>query len=216
MTIYSKRNYRKIYEKHYGPIPKDDTGRSYDIHHIDGDHNNCSPENLKAVTVQEHYDIHYSQGDWRACNLIALRLGLDSETISELSRKAQQKLVELGNHHFLTPDFSKNIQLNRVKNGTHHFLHGDIQRKNCNERVKNGTHPWLNKEAASKNNKIRVENGTHHLLGRNHYDKMIANGTHSFQTGGNPNDIEVSCIFCHKTVAKPSFIRWHGDKCKKR
>ena len=29
-------NYRKIYEKVYGPIPREDNGRSFEIHHIDG------------------------------------------------------------------------------------------------------------------------------------------------------------------------------------
>jgi hypothetical protein len=28
--------YRKVWEKINGPIPKDDLGRSYEIHHIDG------------------------------------------------------------------------------------------------------------------------------------------------------------------------------------
>ena len=55
-----KVNYRKIYEDHYGQIPLDEEGRSYDIHHIDGNHNNNDISNLKAVTIQEHYDIHYA------------------------------------------------------------------------------------------------------------------------------------------------------------
>lgn len=61
MTIYSSTNYRKIYEQHYGPIPKDSDGRTYEIHHIDGDHSNNDPSNLKCVSIQEHYDIHHSQ-----------------------------------------------------------------------------------------------------------------------------------------------------------
>ena len=52
MTIYySKRSYRRIYEKHHGKIPKDSDGRSYEIHHIDGDHNNCDISNLKLVST---------------------------------------------------------------------------------------------------------------------------------------------------------------------
>ena len=61
MTIYTGKNYRKIYKQYYGPIPKDEFGRRYDIHHIDGNHDNCDASNLKAVTIQEHYDIHYQQ-----------------------------------------------------------------------------------------------------------------------------------------------------------
>ena len=70
MCIYcNTTNYRKIYENHYGPIPKEENGRSYEIHHLDGNHHNNDPKNLKAVRIQEHYDIHYSQGDWSACLL---------------------------------------------------------------------------------------------------------------------------------------------------
>jgi len=34
MRIYSHKFYRKIYEQHYGPIPVDSDGRTYEIHHI--------------------------------------------------------------------------------------------------------------------------------------------------------------------------------------
>lgn len=43
MTIY-----RKIYENHFGPIPKDKDGRSYEIHHIDGNRKNNEISNLKC------------------------------------------------------------------------------------------------------------------------------------------------------------------------
>jgi N-acetylglutamate synthase/N-acetylornithine aminotransferase len=68
MCIYcNTTNYRKIYENHHGPILKDEEGRTYEIHHIDGDHSNNDPVNLTALTLQEHYNIHYSQGDYYAC-----------------------------------------------------------------------------------------------------------------------------------------------------
>ena len=80
MNIYT--NHRKVYKDHYGKIPKDSNGRSYDIHHIDGDHTNNDPANLKAVTIQEHYDIHYVQGDYSACFKMAWRMSM---TPAELS-----------------------------------------------------------------------------------------------------------------------------------
>jgi hypothetical protein len=64
MSTYSRVNYRKIYEKHFGSIPKEPSGRSYEIHHKDRDHVNNDPSNLIAVTLQEHYDLHYAQGDF--------------------------------------------------------------------------------------------------------------------------------------------------------
>ena len=69
MTIY-----RKIYKRHYGPIPKDNQGRTYDIHHKDGNRSNNSIDNLVALSIQEHYDIHYSQGEYGACYAISVRM----------------------------------------------------------------------------------------------------------------------------------------------
>lgn len=124
MNIYSKRTssniYRKIYKQHHGPIPKESNGRSYEIHHIDGDHSNNDPTNLKAVTIQEHYDIHYSQGDYQACSLMALqRMNKSSSEISDLNRKAQIKLIEEGKHHFIGDNHPSKI---RSSNGTHFFF----------------------------------------------------------------------------------------------
>jgi hypothetical protein len=69
-------NYRKLYESVFGKIPKDDLGRSYEVHHIDGNHNNNSIENLLCVSIEEHYNIHLTQGDFNAANLIATRINL--------------------------------------------------------------------------------------------------------------------------------------------
>ena len=69
MTIY-----RKIYEQNFGPIPKDENGRSFEIHHIDGNHKNNHISNLMCVSIDQHYDIHISQNDWWAALMIAKRM----------------------------------------------------------------------------------------------------------------------------------------------
>jgi hypothetical protein len=69
-------NYRKIYIDHYGEIPKDELGRSYDIHHIDGNRSNNDINNLKAVSLLEHWEIHIRQKEFDAANLIAERIGI--------------------------------------------------------------------------------------------------------------------------------------------
>jgi hypothetical protein len=74
--------YRKIWKDFYGDIPKDKNGRSMEIHHINGNHNDNHIENLKLVTIEEHYDTHYSQGDWGACVMIAKRMEKTSEELS--------------------------------------------------------------------------------------------------------------------------------------
>jgi hypothetical protein len=142
-----RRNTRtaaNIYRKHYGPIPKDESGRSYEVHHVDGDHQNNSIENLKLVTILEHYKIHESQGDWGACWLIAKRLNLDGKTISEIARQSSLKRLADGTHNFI------GLNERRVKNGTHNLLGGEITRKNNKIRMENGTHNMLD-QSGSKN-----------------------------------------------------------------
>lgn len=104
--------YRKIYQEHFGSIPKEPNGRSYEIHHIDGNSSNNDPSNLKAVTIQEHYEIHRSQGDWAACLLVSKRLKLSPIEISEISRKNAKKQFENGTHPFLNPEIRKKSIVN--------------------------------------------------------------------------------------------------------
>jgi len=105
-----------LYEQAHGPIPKDEDGRSYEIHHIDGNRNNNELSNLRCVSIQEHYDIHFAQGDWAACHRIAAKMKLSTELLSELSSKTQ---------------------LERVRNGTHPLQGGHIHR----QMAKEGRHP---------------------------------------------------------------------------
>lgn len=101
MCIYCGTNkYRKIYEKHYGPIPKDENNRSYEIHHLDKNHQNNNPLNLIAVTIQEHYNLHYAQGNLGACYKIARRMEMSPEELSNLAREIAKKLLSEGRHNF--------------------------------------------------------------------------------------------------------------------
>ena len=217
MCIYcGTAKYRKIYEKHFGPIPKDDTGRSYDIHHLDGNRMNNSPDNLIAVSINEHYNIHYQQEDWGACGSLAVRMKKSSAEISALSSLHCRKMVEMGTNPFQGGEIQKRTQLERVRNGTHHWLSGKLQRKLQQERSANGTHQWQgNGDFQRENNKRRLENGTHHLLGDKNPSKiMIKNGTHHFLSS-NPAKIDWKCEHCHKSgLGISNYNRWHGEKCK--
>jgi len=215
MSIYNNTNYRHLYKKHHGFIPKDDSGRTYDIHHLDGNRLNNDISNLIALSIQEHYDLHYSQGDWAACLRIAARMKVSHLELRELAIKInqekikngthhlvggkiqkkhsssnQKKLVAEGRHHFLGPEINKK----RVENGTHNFLGSSLQ----NKRVQEGTHPFLGNKFAKENNKKRLNNGTHHFL-VNHPQ---------------PAKIRVSCMCCKKESSLLMFNRWHGNKCK--
>ena len=196
--------YRKIYEQNFGPIPKESNGRSYEIHHIDGDSSNNDPSNLKAVTIREHYDIHYFQKDWGACLLIGKRLKLSPEEVSAISRQNAMKQLENGTHPFLIPG----VGTRSIANGTHNFFGGEIQRKSNQRRLENGTHHLL------KKNSPQIQNKTHHFFGgevqRNNNLKRLADGTH-------PSQVEWKCEHCEKIGKnKTNYIRYHGDKCKSK
>jgi hypothetical protein len=147
--------YRKIYERHYGPIPTDSEGRTYEIHHIDGDNSNNDPKNLVALTIQEHYEVHKSQGDWAACLAMSHRMKISPEEKSELSRKNAALQMKLG--------------LNPIVNLTFEERSNNAKAMN-KRRVESGTHNWQNSEEATRKNLQRVKNGTHNLLGRNAYN----------------------------------------------
>ena len=89
MASHTNKNYRKVWIDHFGLIPKDKEGRSYEIHHIDGNPNNNDIINLKCVTIQEHYDIHYTQEDWGACIRIGQRMKISAAEKSHLLKLAK-------------------------------------------------------------------------------------------------------------------------------
>lgn len=91
MCIYcGTPKYRKIYEAHNGPIPKDQTGRRYHIHHIDGNRHNNQINNLIALSIEDHYQIHLVQGDWAACIKLAGQMAWSREEISKLCQTAAE------------------------------------------------------------------------------------------------------------------------------
>jgi hypothetical protein len=147
--------HRKIYENHIGSIPKDENNRTYDTHHIDGNHSNNDPNNLIAVTIQEHFDIHKTQGNYGACLALAKRMKLTPEERSEMTRKQQLERSKNGTHHF-TSEHAKNLADKRKASGEFQLVSTQTQLK----KVKNGTHPFL-----AKNRNFNNWAPTMHLKG---------------------------------------------------
>lgn len=183
-----KRVYpRLIYKKYFGEIPKDANGRSYEVHHIDGNHNNNNIDNLKLVTIEEHYSIHLAQGDYGACLIMSERMGISPEEKSELASKHSQARLARGDHPFLRKGFQSNTARKMVESGTHPFLGGAIQRES---------------------NRRRRENGTHHLLGNTLARDLL-------EQGRSPTQKEWICPHCKATgKGLSNYSRWHGDKCR--
>jgi len=179
--------YRRIYEQHFGAIPKDEDGRSYEIHHIDGNRSNNNIENLMCVSIKKHYAIHYLQRDWAECMAMAIRMQLTPIELSECSSKAQQKRLKNGTHNFLDFEFHSNREKKKIESGTHNF----------------------SSEQSSQLARSRVKNGTHNFLGNsNPLSKKIKNKEpcHIIE--------QHICPHCGKEGKGPMMKRWHFSNCK--
>jgi hypothetical protein len=207
MCIYcTTTNYRKIYEHHVGPIPKDDKGRSYDIHHVDGDNTNNNPSNLKAVSLMEHYDIHYNQGDWGACLAIMRRMESKTpEEMSRLSSMAAKKRIDDGTFHF-NKENAKNYAQIQTERGTRYWgskKQAERLRSIHKQLVEQGIHPL---QGAANPVHKRVEDGSHHFLGPSNNLNKVKMGTH-------PSQMKMTCPHCGTTMDKMNYAKHHGDNC---
>ena len=206
MVNNSMSNYRKIYESKHGPIPKDHLGRSYEIHHVDGNHQNNDISNLKLVTIEEHYQIHFDQGDYGACVIMSYRMNLNPEEISRLSSACQTKLVKEGRHHWLGPEHNQEL----VRSGKHPFLNKEAARARNLKRIAEGRHNLTGPSNPVYN---LIETGTHHFQTNNPSTQKINDGTHHFLTN-HPNKVQVTCLHCGKTGGQVNMKRYHFDQCK--
>lgn len=138
--------YRRLYESYHGRIPKDEYGRSYDIHHIDGDSSNNSKENLIALSIRDHYAVHFQQKDWGACWSISLRMKISPEERSEISRRIALERVKNGTNYFSSKENSdrmRSIQKEKVISGAHVFL--DSNKKDKHPQYDHTIRQWRNK-----------------------------------------------------------------------
>lgn len=218
-------NHRQIYESHYGVIPKDAHGRSYEIHHIDGDHSNNSLHNLKAVTIEEHYAIHRHQGDHGACVLLLARMNLSVEETSRLqsgyATSNAMARVANGTHHFQTAkhrDITIKRNTDRMEDGTHIFLDPVFQneskarlKENNSQRLLDGTHNFLDSEFQRRNAASQISRGVHPFQDK---EAAVARSKKLFSEGRHPNQVVRVCPHCAKQGVGPGMLRWHFDKCK--
>jgi len=207
-------NYRKLWESYYGPIPKDKDGRSYDIHHIDGNKLNNKISNLMCISIQEHYDIHHRQGDWAACILLALRMGKTPGEISLLSKNHALRRIADGSHHFLKggprPDLlgDKNPMRNpRIAKKMSEIQTG--KKRSLETRAKNRKAALNRKRATCFNCGIESDIAN---LKRWHGQNCTA----SKQPKQYKNQ-EWECEYCGKIgKGNSNYIRWHGHNCKSK
>jgi hypothetical protein len=222
MTIYRNKEYRKVYISNFGELPKDEDGRSYEIHHIDGNPNNNDISNLIAITIKEHYDIHYTQGDWAACSLIASRLKLSPEEKSNLAKLANKKRIDNGTHMFLDKNFQSNAAKKSWESDSHKD-HCKLLSTIQNDKVSNGTHNFqlMSYEEKSKlgkrNAKKQLEAGTHNFqnISPESRKNSLAKGLNTRISNGAANHQRKKfCTHCFIEYSLLVYGRYHGDKCK--
>ena len=204
MTSNYRRNcnQRKVYKEHYGEIPVDSDGRTYEIHHIDGNHENNNPSNLKAVTIQEHYDIHYKQKDYMACYMISLRMDKTPEELSELSKKVAKERDKNGKPRFFSTPEGKEYNKKMLENKTHPLQgRNEEKRQRTLKQHAEGRHPM----------QLALKNGTHPFSGgevqRKNNQRLLAEGKHI-------NQINRTCPHCGKNGNGPVMLKWHFNNCK--
>jgi len=109
------KKHRRIYEDYYNiRLPRD-----IEIHHIDGNHNNNSIENLKPVSIAEHFEIHYNQGDYAAAFRISQRMMVSPEEKSRLASLAAKKANAEGKCGFILGHASDAGKIGGKKGGAY-------------------------------------------------------------------------------------------------
>lgn len=185
-------NYRQIWQQVNGPIPVDEQGRSYEIHHVDGNRENNDVANLKCITVEEHYRIHLQQRDYYAAWIIGQRLNRSVEELDEI--KKQMSLAKKGK---LSSFAGKK--------------HSDETKKKMSESAKRrGISEEQQKKMALARTGVKRK-----PFSEEHIAKLSAShkGKSSVQKGVSYGIVE--CPYCSKTGGAPGMKKHHFKNCKK-
>lgn len=196
-------NYRRIWEKYNGPIPKDEQGRSYDIHHIDGDHNNNDISNLIALSRRDHYETHKKQGDWAACLILSETLDLTKEEIHEMAVRTSDELRKKLKGVPKTEEHKRKLS---------ESLTGKSLQENTKQKLSNlfkgrtFTDEWRSKISES-----RKGHPTSIMKGDTRTEETKETMKASWQ-----KRLEVTCPHCGKTGRGGAMNRHHLDNCKNK
>lgn len=186
-------HYRQIWEQHYGPIPLDELGRPYEIHHVDGNRKNNNINNLKCITVEEHYSIHLQQKDYYAAFLIGQRLNRNIDELNEL--KQLMSIIKKGKPSNFTGK-------NHSEESKHKMSESAKKRGLSKER--------LQEMALARVGKKRGPFSEEHK----------ANLSKSLKGKSNPNKgktyEKIKCIHCDVVGASHQMKRYHFDNCKNK
>lgn len=202
--------YRKIWEEVFGKIPVDEDGRTYEIHHIDGNRNNNTLSNLICVTIEEHLKIHQEQEDWGACNAIVRRMKLTKEDVSALN--SHYSKLAWRNPEYRNKQNKRREEMWKNPEYVSKLRAAGLQ--NTLERVKNKTHQFFNPEVRKNNTESRLKT----------FAKLAEEGKHNFQSAeakqlsskmaNERNSVKYVCPHCSKEGVGPVMKRHHFNNCK--
>lgn len=199
--------YRKLWIKHNGPIPVDEFGISYEIHHIDGNRANNDLSNLQCVSIAEHFKIHLSQGDYQAALLISEKIK-DLEHLRQIGYTPKSLAAHMVEHElglWSREAKAKSIQTKR-----------DRQVGYCHDPKWASIGGKLGgAKGAAVTNEIHKQNGTGFYSSENQsrYGKLGAKAA-APKLLGIPKPI-LTCPHCGKEGGGHALMyRWHFDNCK--
>lgn len=197
MATYGK--HVRVWKESFGDIPKDVDGRSYEIHHIDGNPDNNTLENLMCVSIDEHYKIHLEKGEFGAAFLIAGRMKRKPEDIAEVARKGTLERVKNGTHNFLDPNFPRSMDHN-----IGYVVALDTRTNEVCRISKEDFDTYDHYVGVNTNRKMK---SIHKNRGHNR-------GKRWKQSAKRQNI--VTCPHCDKSGDASGLKRWHFDNCKQR
>jgi len=203
--------YRKIWEEAHGPIPTDPDGRTYEIHHIDGDRENSNLSNLACLSIEEHYKLHLAQGDYKEAMAVYHRMKQPPEEAARICSEIMKARMAQPEEQ----ERSRRLMLDRWANDEDYAERTRKMLAECSrQRAADGTHNFYDPEF-----KIR------------HQEKLLAltrgkvrQGTHNFQSQEFAelnskrckarNAIKHTCPHCGKEGKGVVMKRHHFDRCK--
>ena len=189
-------NHRKIWEDANGPIPLDEFGRSYHIHHIDGDPTNNELSNLLCLSPNDHFELHRSQCDYGAVFLLmSNHLSLSAEERSDIISKANS---------------------NRWKN------YSDVERKSIINKNRNSNKSTWSSEKLRRETGIKIsESHAARTKEQKEQESLLRSSSiksawksSSFDAQREHMSTKVVCPHCGKEGQKAAMSRYHFDRCK--
>lgn len=140
------KSYHKIWIENCGKIPKDENGKSFEIHHVDGNRTNNDIKNLMCISIKEHYEIHWKQKDYYSCLLISKRMNMTDFEKQEL----KEKIIQSNKTRIISKELRQKMSegMKKAKTG---WIPSEETRNLWSEQRKG-------KESGNKGKKYKIDN----------------------------------------------------------